>query len=64
MSDVLPKRSTIAGAFCANLLDQQPGRVAQSVSGLTHKPEVPGPIPGPATYFRLSFRLFKKGICQ
>ena len=35
-----------------------PGRVAQSVAHLTHEPEVPGSIPGPATYFRFSFRWF------
>ena len=33
-----------------------PGRVAQSVAHLTQEPEVPGSIPGPATYFRFSFR--------
>ena len=32
------------------------GRVAQSVARLTHEPEVPGSILGPATYFRFSFR--------
>ena len=42
----------------------QPDRVAQSVARLTHEPEVPGLIPGPATYFRFSFRSFKKGSCQ
>ena len=31
-----------------------PGRVAQSVARLTQEPEVPGSIPGPATYFRFS----------
>ena len=31
----------------------EPGRVAQSVRHLTHKSEVLGSIPGPATYFRL-----------
>ena len=31
-----------------------PGRVAQSVARLTEEPEVPGSIPGPATYFRFS----------
>ena len=41
-----------------------PGRRAQSVEHLTRKPEVLGSIPGPATYFRFSFRLFKKGSCQ
>ena len=33
-----------------------PGRVAQLVERLTQEPEVPGAIPGPATY-RLSFLL-------
>ena len=33
-----------------------PGRVAQSVARLTQEPEVPGSIPGPAIYFRFSFR--------
>ena len=41
-----------------------PGRVAQSVGHLTRKSEVPGLIPGLATYFRFSFRFFKKGSCQ
>ena len=31
---------------------------------LTHEQEVPGSIPGLATYFRFSFRWFKKGSCQ
>ena len=34
----------------------QPGRVAQSVGHLTRKSEILGSIPGPATYFRFSFR--------
>ena len=38
-----------------------PGRVAQSVGHLTHKSGVLGSIPGLATYFRFSFRFFKKG---
>ena len=42
----------------------EPGRVAQSVGHLTHKSGVPGSIPGLATYFRFSFRFFKKGSCQ
>ena len=42
----------------------QPGRVAQSVGHLTHKSGVLGAIPGLATYFRFSFRFFKKGSCQ
>ena len=41
-----------------------PGRVAQSVGHLTRKSGVLGSIPGLATYFRFSFRFFKKGICQ
>ena len=40
-----------------------PGCVAQSVGHLTHKSGVLGSIPGLATYFRFSFRFFKKGIC-
>ena len=42
----------------------QPGRVAQSVGHLTRKSGVLGLIPGLATYFRFSFRFFKKGSCQ
>ena len=41
-----------------------PGRVAQSVGYLTRKSGVLGSIPGLATYFRFSFRFFKKGSCQ
>ena len=41
-----------------------PGRVAQSVGHPTRKPGVLGSIPGLATYFRFSFRFFKKGSCQ
>ena len=41
-----------------------PGRVAQSVGHLTRKSWVLGSIPGLATYFRFSFRFFKKGSCQ
>ena len=43
---------------------QPPGRVAQSVGHLTRKSGVLGSIPGLATYFRFSFRFFKKGSCQ
>ena len=39
-------------------------RVAQSVGHLTRKSGVLGSIPGLATYFRFSFRFFKKGSCQ
>ena len=42
----------------------QQGRVAQSVGHLTRKSGVLGSIPGLATYFRFSFRFFKKGSCQ
>ena len=38
------------------ILASRPGRVAQSVARLTQEPEVSGSIPGPATYFRFSFR--------
>ena len=41
-----------------------PDRVAQSVGHLTRKSWVLGSIPGLATYFRFSFRFFKKGSCQ
>ena len=41
-----------------------PGRVAQSVGHLIRKSGVLGSIPGLATYFRFSFRFFKKGSCQ
>ena len=45
-------------------LYRAPGRVAQSVGHLTRKSGVLGSIPGLATYFRFSFRFFKKGSCQ
>ena len=41
-----------------------PGRVAQSVGHLTLRSGVLGSIPGLATFFRFSFRFFKKGCCQ
>ena len=43
---------------------QLPGHIAQSVGHLTRKSGVLGSIPGLGTYFRFSFRFFKKGICQ
>ena len=46
------------------LLSLVPGRVAQSVGHLTRRSGVLGSIPGLATYFRFSFRFFKKGSCQ
>ena len=45
-------------------LTNQPGCVAQSIGHLTRKSGVLGSIPGLATYFRFSFRFFKKGSCQ
>ena len=47
-----------------NFLFSKPGHVAQSVGHLTHKSGVLGSIPGLATYFRFSFRFFKRGSCQ
>ena len=43
---------------------EKPGRVAQAVGHMTRKSGVLGSIPGLATYFRFSFRFFKKGSCQ
>ena len=40
------------------------GRVPQIVGHLTRKSGFLGSIPGLATYFRFSFRFFKKGSCQ
>ena len=54
----------LAFFFCFSLLRILPGRVAQSVGHLTRKSGVMGSIPGLATYFRFSFRIFKKGSCQ
>ena len=56
--------------FCWGSIDaylpsfRKPGRVVQSVGHLTRKSGVLGSIPGLATYFRFSFRFFKKGSCQ
>ena len=47
-----------------HIMLKEPGRVAQSVGHLTRKSGVLGSIPGLATYFRFSFRFFKKGSCQ
>ena len=38
--------------------------LARSVGHLTRKSGVLGSIPGLETYFRFSFRFFKKGSCQ
>ena len=44
-----------------NFLQYWPGHIAQSVGHLTRKSGVLGSIPGLATFFRFSFRFFKKG---
>ena len=54
----------VQGAVRRHILNVRPGRVAQSVGHLTRKSRVLGLIPGLATYFRFSFRFFKKGSCQ
>ena len=41
-----------------------PGRGTQSVAPLTQESEVPGSKFGSATYFRFTFRWFKKDSCQ
>ena len=58
----VPFRTYVHLYFC--LYYFMPGRVAQSVGHLTRKSGVLGSIPGLATYFRFSFRFFKKGSCQ
>ena len=55
----IPRLGTVQGRTTC-----LPGRVAQSVVHLTRKSGVRGSIPGLATYFRFSFRFFKKGSCQ
>ena len=40
------------------------GHSREGVGHLTRKSGVLGSIPGLATYFRFSFRFFKKGSCQ
>ena len=55
----------MSSASCSPIISSgKPGRVAQSVGHLTRKSGVLGSIPGLATYFRFSFRFFKKGSCQ
>ena len=49
---------------CLPKLLKRLGRVAQSVGHLARKSGILGSIPGLATYFRFSFRFFKKGSCQ
>ena len=50
--------------YRTELVLQKPGRVAQSLGHLTRKSGVLGSMPSLATYFRFSFRFFKKGSCQ
>ena len=46
-----------------HIFNAEPGHVVQSAGHLTPKSGVLGSIPGLATYFRFSFRFFKKGSC-
>ena len=54
----------LADSLKEHIVLNEPGRVAQSVGHLTRKSGVLGSIPGLTTYFRFSFRIFKKGSCQ
>ena len=63
-SDSLSVLQSLHNRHIENPLLLGPGRVAQSVGHLTRKSGVLGSIPGLATYFRFSFRFFKKGSCQ
>ena len=58
------ERRSRSSLFAAIFFSDSPGHVAQSVGHLTRKSGVLGSIPGLATYFRFSFRFFKKGSCQ
>ena len=60
----LDSSATVIYKVCMELQISQPGRIAQSVGHLTRKSGVLGSILGLATYFRFSFRFFKKGSCQ
>ena len=60
---IVPMPGRVAQSV-GHLTRKSPGRVAQSVGHLTRKSGVLGSIPGLATYFRFSFRFFKKGSCQ
>ena len=63
-SKYLTYQKKIISDWIRNSATYQPGRVAQSVGHPTRKSGVLGSIPGLATYFRSSFRFFKKGSCQ
>ena len=66
--------STLKGEICSKRCKFVPfrviqgrfkqSRIVQSVGHLTRKSGVLGLIPGLVTYFRFSFRFFKKGSCQ
>ena len=58
---VSPVTSSIGDS---ELIIAGPRSVAQSVGHLIRRSGVLGSIPGLATYFRFSFRFFKKGSCQ
>ena len=60
----VPSHLNIVNTLLKEIMMRKPGRVAQSVGHLTRKSGVLGSIPGLATYFRFSFRFFKKGSCQ
>ena len=49
--------------LCSYYITNNAGRIAQLVGHLTCKSGALGSIPGLATYFRFSFRFFKKGSC-
>ena len=55
---------TFSTLIYTKLLYHRTDRIAQSVEHLTRKSGVLGSIPSQATYFRFSFRFFKKGSCQ
>ena len=63
-ADLKTKKNMVGFNFDDVTMSCSPGRVAQSVGHLTRKSGVLGSIPGLATYFRFSFRFFKKGSCQ
>ena len=56
--------TVLAEDYIVMFPQDEPGRVAPSVGHLTRKSGLLGSIPGLATYFRFSFRFFKKDSCQ
>ena len=61
---VEPDQTAPSGAVCSGSTLFALTCLSQSVGHLTHKSGVLGSISGLATYFRFSFRFFKKGSCQ